>query len=148
MDPNKVVSEIMTKELVTVKPGDSFEVVKDIFENHSFHHLPVVNPGKKLLGIISKEDYLKVISFDFIQLNQESVANMLKARDVMTRYPTALDPTDSIGLAADIFMANKFHALPVVEDNELLGLITSHDLIAHAYKRIDLIAEEEFLEAE
>ena len=57
----------------------------------------------------------------------------LKAADIMTRYPVTLDPDDTVGLAADIFLANKFHALPIVEDNELIGLITTHDLLAFSF---------------
>ena len=52
----------------------------------------------------------------------------------MTKLPMFLSPEDSIGLAADIFMANKFHALPVVDDNQLIGIITTHDLLAYSFE--------------
>jgi predicted transcriptional regulator len=44
-----------------------------------------------------------------------------------------LDPDDTVGLAADIFLVNRFHALPVVDGVDLVGIVTSHDLIALAY---------------
>ena len=58
----------------------------------------------------------------------------MAAREIMTTNPMVLDPDDSIGLAADIFLANKFHALPIVEQTELLGIITVHDLLAHCFE--------------
>jgi len=48
-----------------------------------------------------------------------------------------ITPEDSIGLAADMFITNHFHALPVVdEDDNLQGIVTTHDLIKYAYKDI------------
>ena len=52
----------------------------------------------------------------------------------MTEFPMHLDPEDSIGLAADTFLANKFHALPIVEDQVLVGLITTHDLLKYSFE--------------
>jgi acetoin utilization protein AcuB len=51
----------------------------------------------------------------------------------MTPEPIVVDPDDSIGLAADIFLVNTLHALPVVEDNRLVGIITTHDLLKYAF---------------
>lgn len=56
----------------------------------------------------------------------------------MTPYPIQLDPDDSIGLAIDIFLANKFHALPIVEDGALLGIVTTHDLLEYAFVKADI----------
>ena len=127
----------MTTELVTVRPETSAQEIKKIFKKESFHHLPVVGNGNKLEGIISKDDVAKVAYV--LSLNtggrtfSEKEYQSLHAKDLMTRYPLTLDPDDSIGLAADIFLANKFHALPIVEDDELIGLVTAHDLLAFSF---------------
>jgi CBS domain-containing protein len=137
MNPNRPVSSIMARELVTVKPNDPITHIHNLFEQHSFHHLPVVEQGK-LIGIISKADYLKIkhmlsISWDGATMAQEWYAGIC-ARDIMTAGPLCIDSSDSIGLAADIFKANQFHALPVLDDGRLIGILTSHDLLAYAYK--------------
>jgi CBS domain-containing protein len=137
MDTNQAVRTIMTTNLVTVPPTASAKEVKAIFDEYSFHHLPVVNGSDKLLGIISKEDFSKiayVLSLNtsgktFSRLKYES----LQALDFMTKYPLSLDPEDTIGLAADIFLANKFHALPIVEEDSLVGLVTTHDLLLFSF---------------
>lgn len=138
MNANKPIREIMTTNLVTVRPDANAIEVRDIFNRYSFHHLPVVDVADKLLGIISKEDFFKVAYV--LSLNTtgktftEKEYQSLRAADFMTKYPLVLDPDDTIGLAADIFMANKFHALPIVEDDELIGLITTHDLLLFSFE--------------
>lgn len=137
MDTNQAVRSIMTTNLVTVPPTATAKEVKNIFNEYSFHHLPVVNAADRLLGIISKEDFSKiayVLSLNtsgktFSQLKYDS----LQALDFMTKYPLSLDPEDTIGLAADIFLANKFHALPIVEEETLVGLVTTHDLLLFSF---------------
>lgn len=146
MDPSKAIREIMTTNLVTVRPEAKAGQVEEIFENNSFHHLPVVSAGNKLEGIISREDFLKIGYV--LSLNtggrtySEKEYEVLRAKDFMTKYPVVLDPDDTIGLAADIFLANKFHALPIIEDNELQGMITTHDLLMYSFKS-PIVSEEQ-----
>ncbi|HJW28949.1 MAG TPA: CBS domain-containing protein [Saprospiraceae bacterium] len=139
MNANKAVSEIMTRKLTTVGPDTSISRIHDLFDRHLFHHLPVVEQGR-LTGIISRVDYLTIrhmlsINWDGKTAVQDWFAGMC-ARDIMTRDPVCIESDDTIGLAADIFKTNHFHALPVVDDGELVGLITSHDLLSYAYKNI------------
>ena len=54
--------------------------------------------------------------------------------DVMTTKLAKLSQHDKIGTAAEIFLDNRFHALPVVkDDNILIGIITSHDVLKYEY---------------
>jgi len=127
----------MTTKLVTVSPETTAREIKKLFDKHSFHHLPVVAPGNKLKGIISREDVAKVAYILSLQTSgktySEKEYTSLTAKELMTQYPLSLDPDDTIGLAADIFLANKFHALPIIEDDELIGLVTTHDLLAYSF---------------
>ncbi len=137
MNPERAVSEIMTTRLVTVRPDTSAKDVYNIFKQNDFHHVPVVDKGDILVGIISKEDFFKV-SYILSQQTTgktwtENQYQSLSARDFMTNYPMTLDPDDTIGLAADVFLTNKFHALPVVEDHQLIGIVTSHDLLKFSF---------------
>lgn len=127
----------MTKNLVTVPPTATASEIKSIFNKYSFHHLPVVDAAGRLQGIISKEDFSKVAYVLSLNTSGKTFSTFkyqsLEASDFMSKYPLSLDPEDTIGLAADIFLANKFHALPIVEDDELLGLVTTHDLLLYSF---------------
>jgi len=145
MNPNLPVAGIMTRHVVTISPGVSISQVHDVFQNNSFHHLLVVEHDK-VVGVISKSDYYQVrhmlsVSWGGEIRVQEWFADLC-VRDIMTKNPVCIESSDTIGLAADIFMVNRFHCLPVVDDGELKGVVTSHDLLAYAYKNpIDFIDE-------
>lgn len=153
MNPERAIREIMTARLITVFPETNAKEVYDIFRQHDFHHLPVIEHGGVLAGIISKEDFFKVSYILSLQTTgktwSEKNYQSLKAQDFMTAFPMTLDPDDTIGLAADIFLANKFHALPVIEDEKLIGLVTTHDLLQYSFNSPYVeAAEEEEDEAE
>lgn len=133
MNPDTPISDIMTRDLVTVNTGTPISVVNEIFEDRMINHIPVLEKGL-LVGIISKKDLLQVshlLSFSWRGATQRF--ENFAARDIMTEYPLYLKPDDTVGLAADIILANTFHALPIIDDDELVGIVTSHDLIAFAY---------------
>jgi acetoin utilization protein AcuB len=137
MDTSKPVSEIMTRNLITVRSQDTVDKVHEVFEKHSFHHIPVVDHNQ-LVGIISKTDYVKIRHMLATTWSGETICqDMYKdlcAGDIMSREPLKIEPADTIGLAADIFRVNALHALPVVDDGELVGIVTSHDLLTYAYQ--------------
>ncbi len=151
MNANEPIKTIMTKRLVTVSPDTDAQTIRDIFNDNDFHHLPVVDAGQVLVGIISREDFFKVNYI--LSLGQtgrvwsEREYQRLRAADFMTKYPLVLDPEDTIGLAADIFLANQFHALPIVDDNALVGIVTTHDLLKYGFGARTLINDHSTLHA-
>ncbi len=140
MKLNESISKIMTHMPKFVRPTDSIMKVLDLFELNDFHHVPVIERGGKVIGIISRIDVLKYFKNIASESSGEYYTQMnnlvTQAKDVMTTNPISLEPDDTIALAADIFMTNKFHALPIVEDNQMVGILTSHDLLHYAYKNI------------
>lgn len=127
------VTKIMSKKPETVTPEDSMETVRKIFEKKGFHHIPVVKQGE-LIGMISYTDYLRLIRNVFDNAHEgranEKVLGSTLVRDVMTKHVLCLGPGDTLEGALRVFKANKFHALPVVDDNRrLLGIVTTYDLM-------------------
>jgi CBS domain-containing protein len=111
----------MTKNLVAVQEDDYLTKAEEIFMEFSFHHILVMKGGN-LSGIVSSTDLVKAYRHN---------GTPLKIKDIMTKSPLTLQADDSIGLAADIFLANKLHALPIMENNDLVGMVTSHDLLKY-----------------
>ncbi|MCB0705498.1 MAG: CBS domain-containing protein [Saprospiraceae bacterium] len=138
MDPNKRISEIMSINLICVRPDEKAATIREIFVKHDFHHLPVTNTDGILVGMISQVDFHR-ISYNLSQQTTgptwtTKAYDSMEAQDFMTTQPLSIRPDDSVGLAADIFLANKFHALPVIQGKELVGLVTTHDLLAYSFK--------------
>lgn len=116
----------MTKNVVVVAEDDKVDKIEKILTDNLIHHLIVVG-NRGSLGVVSKLDLLKA-------RNSDKPTSLMMAKDIMTSDPLTLESEDTIGLAADIFLANRFHSLPVVDDGQLVGILTTHDLIKHAYK--------------
>ncbi|MBK8969355.1 MAG: CBS domain-containing protein [Saprospiraceae bacterium] len=124
------ISTIMETDLVTVNPEETLLAVKKVFEQHSFHHLPVVR-FKKIVGIISKSDF-QHFTGGLNHASEQEIAQLLankKAEDIMTKGLGKLEPDDRINVALEIFSKNWFHALPVVKNDELIGIVTTQDVI-------------------
>jgi len=131
MNAETPVKEIMTKEVIVVAIDDPVAKVEDIFESNPIHHVVVLEEGQ-LRGIISKSDLLRI--YRDVAKNGPPKMDSMTAKEIMIANPMIVDPDDTIGLVSDIILANKFHSLPVVEDGELLGIVTNHDLIKYSYQ--------------
>ena len=126
------VKTIMTSDLLTVSENDPLSRLKEIFEAHRFHHVPVTN-GEELVGMISKTDFLfftkgylkSKIGQDFenIRLNTHEV------KEIMTTGVATLDVNDKVNVALEVFKENLFHALPILEEGKLAGIVTTFDII-------------------
>lgn len=128
------VSSIMTKHLFTVSPNDPMQIVKDIFDKHRIHHIPVVLENK-IVGIIGKTDYMAYFTglsrhFEDRFIN-ETLLQLHKAEEIMTKRLAKIDPDDHISVVVEVFKENILHALPVVDSttDELIGIVTVHDII-------------------
>ena len=120
----------MVTDLVTVNPDENLLAVKKIFDNHTFHHLPVVR-FRKIVGIVSKTDF-NHFTGGINHAGERENTKLLertKVEDIMTRGLGKLEPDDRINVALEIFSKNWFHALPVVENDELIGIVTTQDVI-------------------
>jgi len=142
MTNNPMLSKIMTTDLLTLSPTDNFKRVNDIFTTRELRHLPVIDETGKIVGIISKTDYLSMsdgLSPFRSEDERETDLNFLhslSAKEVMGKELIKLGPEDKANLAANIFQQNLFHAIPIVGENDkLLGIVTTIDLIKYAYNQ-------------
>lgn len=128
------ISSLMTdhKHLVTVSPDESLLKVKEIFDTHSFHHLPVVR-FREIVGIISKTDFEHFLGgnapYEDDRFVNEVRLHQATAQDIMTKRLGKVESTDRLNVAVEIFTINRFHALPVVDNGELVGIITPFDIL-------------------
>jgi acetoin utilization protein AcuB len=93
----------------------------------NIRHLPVVEGGR-LVGIISDRD-LRDLSPPRNTPDQENTLGWVRIRDVMSPEVVTAHPLDTIEHAASVIYENRFNCLPVVADDEIVGIITSSDLV-------------------
>jgi CBS domain-containing protein len=131
MKKREPVKDIMTANVFTVQENEKLDRVIELFRKHKIRHLPVMS-GKKITGMISRTD-INRLTFGALFENQEgadeAVLEILSITQVMTSKPKVVDITDSVKDVAEIFAKEEFHALPVVEGEELKGIVTTTDVI-------------------
>ncbi len=140
MNPEDRIGTIMTSHPCTVGPDQTMEKVHALFCKYNIHHIPVVDPSDRVVGMISKTDYYKLQnSFTLFGRKQarkfnQAVFESILVKEVMTQPLVLLHPGDEIGVAAGIFKENLFHAIPIVdEDKRLVGILSTYDLLSYAF---------------
>lgn len=125
------VAEIMTKDVVSADIAQSLPDIINIFRKHKIRHVPVLD-GKNIIGIISRTDINRLTFgalFETNEPSEEPILEMLSISQVMSSNPRSVSPDDTLKKVAKIFAEEEFHALPVVEEGKLKGIITTTDLI-------------------
>lgn len=134
MRKNEPVTKIMTSALQTIHDGEPVSKLRAIFEQAKVHHIPVVS-GNQLIGIISWSDFMRVSFGEYGKGDSRTLDEMLdhayKIHDVMTADPVTLPVAATIRDAARLLSSDEFHSLPVVDGDELVGIVTSSDLIRY-----------------
>ena len=128
------VSEIMTRNLIKLNLSDELTKAEELFKTDKLRHIPVVTENK-IIGMLSYSDLLPVSYADVVEReadNVESIVfNMFSIRQVMTKDVVIINPETTIKETAEILSKNEFHALPVCENDNLVGIVTTTDLIKY-----------------
>jgi CBS domain-containing protein len=89
--------------------------------------------GEVIIGMLSYTDLLRISFADAVDESEKDVDtlvyNMFTIDQVMAKNITTVDSQTSIKEVAEILASKEFHALPVVDDGSLVGIVTTTDLI-------------------
>ncbi len=126
------VSTIMTRHIHVVLATDNLSLVKDIFDRKTILHIPVMRHGR-VVGIINRPDFRSFISCLDKHFDNPSMSSSLMrayvAEEVMNNKITFLEPTDRLNVALEMLRDDVFTALPVLDGERLVGLITALDVV-------------------
>lgn len=126
------ISEIMTKNVITLNHKDELETAERLFKKHRIRHIPVVS-GDSIIGILSYTDLLRISFADAIDEDEDTVDtvvyNMFTIEQVMAKNMVSVSSNTTIKEVAEILSKREFHALPVVDNGKLVGIVTTTDLI-------------------
>lgn len=111
------VRECMTKNPVTIEPGDTLARADAKMKAGGFRRLPVVHDGE-LIGILSEYDLRRYL---------ESLYSTLVVT-AMTPRPVTVSPWATLEHAVAVLKAEEIGALPVVEHGKLIGIVTASNL--------------------
>ncbi|MGH7934131.1 MAG: CBS domain-containing protein [Candidatus Binataceae bacterium] len=112
------VSDRMTPNPTSIRPDDTLAAAKALMNAEGFRHLPVVGDSG-LVGILTPEDVYR----HGARLSHTRVDAAMKPNPIIVR------PETSVEDAARILLSHKIRGLPVVEKDQLVGMITTTDLL-------------------
>ena len=119
------IYKVMTTEIFVVNENDLIELIAKIMEWKNIHHLPVVNKHNKVVGIITRTN------LDAIDLN-DAANNLITAKDMMIKSLQTANSEMLIKDAREHMNKHKIGCLPILDNDELVGILTRSDL-----KKID-----------
>jgi acetoin utilization protein AcuB len=117
---------------MTIPPETSLQKAKEIIDEKRINHLLVVDKNGDLIGIVSDRDVKQssaspAVSLSVHELNY--LLTQLTVEPIMAKKIITISPGTTIERAALIMQENRINALPVIEDERLVGIITSTDVM-------------------
>ncbi|NYB51318.1 MAG: CBS domain-containing protein [Methanobacteriaceae archaeon] len=120
------IKDIMSEEIYHIQVPGNRQNAMELMRKYKVSGLPVVKKGtKKLVGILTRTDLVE-------NPDEEQIA-LIMTRDMIT-----VGPEDDIKDAARKMSENNIRRVPVVENEELVGLVTASDLINKALWKLDI----------
>lgn len=138
MIDNILISEIMTKHIIALNRTDDLETAEVLFKKHKIRHIPVVNEDA-IIGMLSYTDLLRISFADAFNEDEDEVDtvvyNMFSIDQVMAKNLVSVTSNTTIKEVAEILAKKEFHAIPVVDEGKLVGIVTTTDLINYMIKQ-------------
>ncbi|MCP3987363.1 MAG: CBS domain-containing protein [bacterium] len=125
------VRDIMGGQLVTISASDRLSTVEDIMTLGHVRHMPVVLAGQ-LVGVVSERDLLRASLSVFSEHRAEerrAFMHMVEIERIMSTPPIVVGPDAMIEEAALTMAEKKIGCLPVLDGDQLLGLVTETDIL-------------------
>ncbi len=127
-----LITDVMTKRVVTVDMDDSLKVAKEIFDNVKFHHLLVVQ-ATKLQGVLSDRDLLKAMSpylGSAAESNRDRSTLDRKIHQLMSRQPVTLTESATLDDAIEVFNTRRFSCIPIIDEQHVpVGIVSWRDVL-------------------
>ncbi|MFB0507565.1 MAG: CBS domain-containing protein [Thermodesulfobacteriota bacterium] len=127
------VKDIMVKDVATLRLNDELSLADDIMQLGRIRHLPVVEEGR-LVGIISQRDLFKASLASAMGYGEKAKRAFMKTvavKEVMVNEVITISPESCIEEAGKVMLEKKIGCLPVVEEGNLIGLITETDILRY-----------------
>ena len=122
-----LVKDSMAREVVTLAPGSTAGEALALCRERRIRHLPVVEEGR-LVGIVSDRD-LRSATPALGDPDRAKALEEIRVGDVMAKDVVTAAPDDPIDWAANTMRERGINCLPVLERDELVGIVTSSDVM-------------------
>ena len=126
-----LVRDYMTTEVTSLQESDTLLDATMVFVRSTLRHLPILR-GKILVGIVTERDVKQYAPSILSGISSEEYNRVMETTPlarVMTRDPLTMRPEQPVAEAAQLLTTKRIGCLPVVENGELMGIITTTDMM-------------------
>jgi len=151
-----LASEIMTREVVTVRPETTLGELVNLLVEKNISAVPVTDPDGKVLGIVSESDLIdeerrksrmpRLLMFGVFSIPEDVIdealhhGERLTAADLMSTRVLTLPEATPAKTVAETMVSKKINHVPITRDGRLVGIIARTDVLRamhHGWKRPD-----------
>jgi len=115
----------MATDLFTVRPDDLVDLAASLMEWRHIRHVPVEDEDGRLVGLVTHRGLLRLLSGG----STAPDATSMTVREIMKPSPTSVTSTTPTLAAIEIMRSSGIGCLPVVDDDQLVGIVTSYDFL-------------------
>ncbi|MCP4261601.1 MAG: CBS domain-containing protein [Planctomycetes bacterium] len=134
----RTVKDIMTYNVKTLTLDDTIGMCLKIMTNNKIRHIPVLDIATEkeykpyFMGIVSQRDVFRQVS-PYIEKDGKADSDMMALRQllvqIVTRKPKCATPETPIQEATKLMVENRVDSVPVLSGNDLVGIVTSTDIL-------------------
>ncbi len=125
----RTVSQFMSTDLFTVKPDDLIDLAASVMDWRHIRHVPVEDQDGRLVGLVTHRGLLRMMIS-----RGDSNSGPITVREIMVKDPVTISPSTSSLEAIEIMRRSRVGCLPVVENDQLVGIVTSYDFLEASAK--------------
>jgi len=143
------VRDLMKKEFTCLSPDNTYKEAVALVCKAGVSGLPVVGADKKIVGYVSEKDLFRILfpyyksyysypeSYTNGEARETKAAEIEfhKVADFMNKAPLTISPDAPVMNAAALMIANRMHQFPVVEDGNVVGLISRETIYKEIFKK-------------
>jgi len=119
------IKEII-KNVKTISPEDTVKEAASVMSRNNIGSLVVINSNKKVVGIVTERDIIEKVNA------RDKLASRVRIDDIMTSKVITIDANALIDDAVYLMVKHRIKKLPVLDNNELVGIVTATDIVANS----------------
>jgi len=121
----QTVGQFMSTDLFTLRPTDLVDLAASLMDWRHIRHVPVEDEDGRLVGLVTHRGLLRLLTRGSTVPDGTSMT----VREIMKANPTSVSSTTHTLEAIEIMRSSGIGCLPVVDDNQLVGIVTSYDFL-------------------
>jgi CBS domain-containing protein len=124
--------DVMNTDVVTLGRNDKLSPAEQLMRQNRIRHIPILDEDGELAGIITKTDLFRgalLRSLGYGTHAEDKLLNMMAIKEVMSEQLYTTTPDTPLSKAAAIMLEHRVGCLPVVDNGELVGILTEGDFL-------------------